>query len=136
MSKIAAKRIFIALKTDGERERRLSAIRVARWSGCHLCYGHKRGHIGAWTLLYLIAVEPNICLSRCSKLFYSIIRYLPHFLSAHLCFLFICHYARTAPSNNKHICTKIKHVKYLNQSLNTYLYKKAEHTDYRYTPLH
>ena len=53
MGKIAAKRRFIALGTDGERERRLRAIRVARWSVCHLCYGHKRGHLGAWTLMWL-----------------------------------------------------------------------------------
>ena len=57
MGKIAAKRRFIALGTDGERERRLSAIRLARWSVCHLCYGHKRGHLGAWTMLWLVAVE-------------------------------------------------------------------------------
>ena len=57
MGKIAAKHGFIALRTDGERERRLSAIRAARWSVCCLCYGHKRGLLGAWTLMCLVAVE-------------------------------------------------------------------------------
>ena len=38
--------------------------------------------------------------------------YLPHFLPAHLFFLFISHYARIAPSNRQNICIKIKHLKY------------------------
>ena len=38
--------------------------------------------------------------------------YLPHFLSAQMYFLFISHNARIAPSNRKHICTKIKHFNY------------------------
>ena len=52
---------------------------------------------------------------RSSNLVYMIKKaalYLTHFLSAHLCFLFTSHYARIALSNRKHICTKIKHVKY------------------------
>ena len=58
MSKIAIKRRFIALRKAGERERRQSFIRVARWSVCHLGYGHKLGHLGALTLLYLVTIEP------------------------------------------------------------------------------
>ena len=57
MSKMAIKRRFIALRTAGERERKRSSIRVARWSVCHLCYGHKFGHLGVLMLLYLVAIE-------------------------------------------------------------------------------
>ena len=57
MSKMAIKRRFIALRTAGERERRQNFIRVARWSICHLCYGHKLEHLGALTLQAVVAVE-------------------------------------------------------------------------------
>ena len=56
MSKIAIKRRFIALRKAGERERRQGFIRVARWSVCHLCYGHKLGHLGVLMLLYLVTI--------------------------------------------------------------------------------
>ena len=52
---------------------------------------------------------------RSSNLVYMIKKaalYLPHFLPAHLFFLFISHYARIAPSNRQNICIKIKHLKY------------------------